>query len=139
MYRWVELFVSIRFLCRIWTLIPQSRIFSPQYGVLLRVRSKQMRLSSIVSVLLTRLPTKSFSIGADLFMQSGQEVILDVSKTVKTARMTVTDKIGVKTENPVNDFQVGDNQEFFISLDNRDLVTVNGNIFTSNLSFAKRA
>mgnify|MGYP003663846073 CR=1 FL=1 len=81
-------------------------------------------------------PTKSFSIGADLFMQSGQEVILDVSKTVKTARMTVTDKIGVKTENPVNDFQVGDNQEFFIGLDNRDLVTVNGNIFTSNLSFA---
>ena len=82
------------------------------------------------------VPTKSFSIGADLFMQSGQEVILDVSKTVKTARMTVTDKIGVKTENPVNDFQVGDNQEFFIGLDNRDLVTVNGNIFTSNLSFA---
>jgi len=81
-------------------------------------------------------PTKSFSIGADLFMQSGQEVILDVSKTVKTARMNVTDKIGVKTENPVNDFQVGDNQEFFVGLDNRDLVTVNGNIFTSNLSFA---
>ena len=81
------------------------------------------------------VPTKSFSIGADLFMQSGQEVILDVSKTIKTSRMTVTDKIGVKTENPVNDFQVGDNQEFFISLDNRDLVTVNGNIFTSNLSF----
>jgi hypothetical protein len=68
-------------------------------------------------------------------MQSGQEVILDVSKTIKTARMNVSDKIGIKTENPVNDFQVGDNQEFFISLDNRDLVTVNGNIFTSNLSF----
>ena len=84
------------------------------------------------------VPTKSFSIGADLFMQSGQEVILDVSKTIKTARMTVTDKIGVKTENPVNDFQVGDNQEFFISLDNRDLVTVNGNIFTSNLSFTNQ-
>ena len=82
------------------------------------------------------VPTKSFSIGADLFMQSGQEVILDVSKTIKTSRMNVTDKIGVKTENPVNDFQVGDNQEFFIGLDNRDLVTVNGNIFTSNLSFA---
>ena len=81
------------------------------------------------------VPTKSFSIGADLFMQSGQEVILDVSKTIKTARMNVSDKIGIKTENPVNDFQVGDNQEFFISLDNRDLVTVNGNIFTSNLSF----
>jgi hypothetical protein len=81
------------------------------------------------------VPTKSFSIGADLFMQSGQEVILDVSKTIKTARMNVSDKIGVKTENPVNDFQVGDNQEFFISLDNRDLVTVNGNIFTSNLAF----
>ena len=81
------------------------------------------------------VPTKSFSIGADLFMQSGQEVILDVSKTIKTARVNVTDKIGVKTENPVNDFQVGDNQEFFISLDNRDLVTVNGNIFTSNLFF----
>ena len=32
------------------------------------------------------VPTKSFSIGADLFMQSGQEVILDVSKTIKTAR-----------------------------------------------------
>ena len=57
-------------------------------------------------------------------------------KLSKTARMNVTDKIGVKTENPVNDFQVGDNQEFFIGLDNRDLVTVNGNIFTSNLSFA---
>jgi hypothetical protein len=84
------------------------------------------------------VPTKSFSIGADLFMESGQEVILDVSKTIKTARMTVTDKIGVKTENPVNDFQVGDNQEFFISLDNRDLVTVNGNIFTSNLSFTNQ-
>ena len=82
------------------------------------------------------VPTKSFSIGADLFMQSGQEIILDVSKTIKTSRMNVTDKIGVKTENPVNDFQVGDNQEFFIGLDNRDLVTVNGNIFTSNLSFA---
>ena len=84
------------------------------------------------------VPTKSFSIGADLFMESGQEVILDVSKTIKTARMTVTDKIGVKTENPVNDFQIGDNQEFFISLDNRDLVTVNGNIFTSNLSFTNQ-
>jgi hypothetical protein len=84
------------------------------------------------------VPTKSFSIGADLFMQSGQEVILDVSKTIKTARMNVTDKIGVKTQNPVNDFQVGDNQEFFISLDNRDLVTVNGNIFTSNLLFTNQ-
>ena len=32
------------------------------------------------------VPTKSFSIGADLFMQSGQEVILDVSKTIKTSQ-----------------------------------------------------
>lgn len=78
-------------------------------------------------------PTKSFSIGADLFMQSGQEVILDVSKTVKTARMNVTDKIGVKTTNPLHDFQVGDNQEFFIGVGNRDLVTINGNVLASNL------
>ena len=78
-------------------------------------------------------PTKSFSIGADLFMQSGQEIILDVSKTVKTARMNVTDKIGVKTTNPLHDFQVGDNQEFFIGVGNRDLVTINGNVLASNL------
>ena len=83
-------------------------------------------------------PTKSFSIGADLFMESGQEVILDVSKTVKTARMNVTDKIGVKTTNPVHDFQVGANQEFFIGTGNRDLVTVNGNILTSNLIFTNQ-
>ena len=79
------------------------------------------------------VPTKSFSIGADLFMQSGQEIILDVSKTVKTARMNVTDKIGVKTTNPLHDFQVGDNQEFFIGVGNRDLVTINGNVLASNL------
>ena len=78
-------------------------------------------------------PTKSFSIGADLFMQSGQEIILDVSKTVKTARMNVTDKIGVKTTNPLHDFQVGDNQEFFIGVGNRDLVTINCNVLASNL------
>ena len=78
-------------------------------------------------------PTKSFSIGADLFMQSGQEIILDVSKTVKTARMNVTDKICVKTTNPLHDFQVGDNQEFFIGVGNRDLVTINGNVLASNL------
>jgi len=78
-------------------------------------------------------PTKSFSIGADLFMQSGQEIILDVSKTIKTARMNVSDKIGVKTTTPLHDFQVGDNQEFFIGVGNRDLVTVNGNVLTYNL------
>ena len=83
-------------------------------------------------------PTKSFSIGADLFMESGQEVILDVSKTVKAARMNITDKIGVKTTNPVHDFQVGANQEFFIGTGNRDLVTVNGNILTSNLIFTNQ-
>lgn len=81
------------------------------------------------------VPTKSFSIGADLFMESGQEVILDVSKTIKSARMNVTDKIGVKTSNPLHDFQVGDNQEFFIGTGNRDLVTVNGNILASNMTF----
>lgn len=81
------------------------------------------------------VPTKSFSIGADLFMESGQEVILDVSKTIKSARMNITDKIGVKTNNPLHDFQVGDNQEFFIGTENRDLVTVNGNILVSNMTF----
>ena len=83
-------------------------------------------------------PTKSFSIGADLFMESGQEVILDVSKTINTVRMNVADKIGVKTTNPVHDFQVGANQEFFIGTGNRDLVTVNGNILTSNLIFTNQ-
>jgi len=51
-------------------------------------------------------PTKSFSIGADLFMQSGQEIILDVSKTIKTARMNVSDKIGVKTTTPYMIFKL---------------------------------
>src|SRR5210317_846538 len=78
-------------------------------------------------------PTQAFSLGSDLYMNPGQEIVVDSNKTMRSARLLVTDKIGVRVENPLNDFQIGESANIFMSLENRDIVTVRGNVATTAL------
>ena len=83
-------------------------------------------------------PTANLSVGTDLFMNDGQEIILDVKKSIQTERLFINDKVGFGTTNPTKTLQVVKSGVDRLIVDTNqgaeNLFLVYGNAFASNLS-----
>lgn len=78
--------------------------------------------------------TKSFSMGTSLFMDnSAPNIVLDVTKGIRSERLYVNDKIGIAAPAATNEFQIGPNNEFTIDRDNIHLVNAKGNVIANNV------
>ena len=79
-------------------------------------------------------PTKNISIGSNIFVDdTSTNIVLDVTKGVRTERLYVNDKIGISAPNAINEFQIGPNNEFIIDRRNEHLVTAQGNVSATNV------
>ena len=79
-------------------------------------------------------PTKQISIGSNIFVEdTGTNIVLDVTKGIRTERLYVNDKIGIGAPNATNEFQIGPNNEFVIDRSNEHLVTLHGNVSATNV------
>jgi hypothetical protein len=78
--------------------------------------------------------TKNFSMGTSLFMDnSAPNIVLDVTKGIRSERLYVNDKIGIAAPAATNEFQIGPNNEFTIDRDNIHLVNAKGNVIANNV------
>ncbi len=82
-------------------------------------------------------PTANLSVGTDLFIRNGQEIILDVKKSIRAERVFINDKVGFGTTNPTRTIEVVKlGQDKFIVDTNQDaenLMSVFGNTFSRNI------
>ena len=79
-------------------------------------------------------PTKNISIGSNIFVEdTATNIVLDVTKGVRTERLYVNDKIGISAPGAINEFQIGPNNEFIIDRRNEHLVTAQGNVSATNV------
>ena len=79
-------------------------------------------------------PTKNVSIGSNIFVEdTATNIVLDVTKGIRTERLYVNDKIGISAPNAINEFQIGPNNEFIIDRRNEHLVTAQGNVSATNV------
>ena len=79
-------------------------------------------------------PTKQISIGSNIFVEdTATNIVLDVTKGIRTERLYVNDKIGIGAPNATNEFQIGPNNEFVIDRSNEHLVTLQGNVSATNV------
>jgi hypothetical protein len=78
--------------------------------------------------------TKNFSMGTSLFMDnSAPNIVLDVTKGIRSERLYVNDKIGIAAPAATNEFQIGSNNEFTIDRNNIHLVNAKGNVIANNV------
>ena len=79
-------------------------------------------------------PTKNFSMGTAIMMDnSAPNIVLDVTKGIRSERIFVNDKIAIAAPAATNEFQIGPNNEFVIDRDNVHLVTLKGNVSATNV------
>lgn len=79
-------------------------------------------------------PTKNFSMGTAIMMDnSAPNIVLDVTKGIRSERIFVNDKLAISAPAATNEFQIGPNNEFVIDRDNVHLVTLKGNVSATNV------
>ena len=79
-------------------------------------------------------PTKNISIGSNIFVEdTATNIVLDVTKGIRTERLYVNDKLGIAAPSATNEFQIGPNNEFVIDRGNEHLVTLQGNVSATNV------
>ena len=79
-------------------------------------------------------PTKNISIGSNIFVEdTATNIVLDVTKGIRTERLYVNDKIGIAAPSATNEFQIGPNNEFVIDRSNEHLLTLKGNVSATNV------
>jgi hypothetical protein len=80
-------------------------------------------------------PSKSLSIGDKFFVDETDTIILDLQGRGRASRFFVTDQLSIGTTNPTKAFQVdsGGSTKVAIDLTGRDLMTVSGNLVTTNV------
>jgi hypothetical protein len=79
-------------------------------------------------------PTKNFSMGTAIMMDnSATNIVLDVTKGIRSERIYANDKIAIAAPGATNEFQIGPNNEFVIDRDNVHLVTLKGNVSATNV------
>jgi len=79
-------------------------------------------------------PTKQISIGSSFFVDStATNIVLDVTKGIRSERLYVNDKIGIAAPNATNEFQIGPNNEFVIDRQNIHLLNAKGNVIANNV------
>jgi len=77
-------------------------------------------------------PTKNFTVGEKVFMDENDSIVVDILARARAQRMFVTDQLAVGTTNPTKAFQITD--KVLVDIVGKDLLTVNGNTVTSNIS-----
>lgn len=79
-------------------------------------------------------PTKNISIGSNIFVEdTATNIVLDVTKGIRTERLYVNNKLGIAAPNATNEFQIGPNAEFVINRASEHLVTARGNVSATNV------
>ena len=79
-------------------------------------------------------PTKNISIGSNIFVEdTATNIVLDVTKGIRTERLYVNDKIGIAAPSATNEFQIGPNNELVIDRANEHLLTLKGNVSATNV------
>ena len=79
-------------------------------------------------------PTKNISIGSNIFVEdTATNIVLDVTKGIRSERLYVNDKLGIAAPSATNEFQIGPNNEFIIDRSNEHLVTLQGNVSATNV------
>ena len=85
--------------------------------------------------LANNIPTKQFSVGNKLFIDKDDTHVFDLKASGRADRIFINNQLAVGTINPTNAFQVndGNTNKVNIDLSGKDLMTVNGNLVTTNL------
>ena len=79
-------------------------------------------------------PTKNISIGSNIFVDDiATNIVLDVTKGIRTERLYINDKIGIAAPSATNEFQIGPNNELVIDRANEHLLTLKGNVSATNV------
>ena len=80
-------------------------------------------------------PSKSFSVGNKLFIDKDDLIVFDLKERGRASRFFVDNQLGIGTTNPTRAFQVnsGNTRKVDIDLTGKDLMTVNGNLVSTNV------
>ena len=80
-------------------------------------------------------PPHNFDLGTNLWMNDETDIVLSVKKQTQLERLFVENQIGVRTNNPLFAFQVGDTvgSRVFVDNEGEDLLVVEGNVNCTNL------
>jgi hypothetical protein len=104
------------------------------------IEANEIKLDTINNVkgrlaLSNAVPTKQFSLGNKLFMDKDDTIVFDLKERGRASRFFVTDQLAVGTTNPTKAFQVnsGATRKVDIDLTGRNLMTVSGNLVSTNV------
>jgi hypothetical protein len=104
------------------------------------IEANEIKLDTINNVkgrlaLSNAVPTKQFSLGNKLFMDTDDTIVFDLKERGRASRFFVTNQLAVGTTNPTKAFQVnsGATRKVDIDLTGRNLMTVSGNLVSTNV------
>jgi len=104
------------------------------------IEANEIKLDTINNVkgrlaLSNAVPTKQFSLGNKLFMDKDDTIVFDLKERGRASRFFVTNQLAVGTTNPTKAFQVnsGATRKVDIDLTGRNLMTVSGNLVSTNV------
>jgi hypothetical protein len=80
-------------------------------------------------------PTKSLSVGDQFFVDETETIVLDLKGRGRASRFFIDDQLAIGTTNPTKAFQInsGDSNKVNVDLIGKDLMTVSGNLVTTNV------
>jgi hypothetical protein len=104
------------------------------------IEANEIKLDTINNVkgrlaLANTIPTKQFSVGEKLFIDKDDTIVFDLKARGKASRFFVDNQLAIGTTNPTNAFQInsGATKKVIVDLSGRDLMTVNGNLVSTNV------
>src|SRR5210317_905804 len=104
------------------------------------IEANEIKLDTINNVkgrlaLSNAIPTKQFSLGNKLFMDKDDTIVFDLKARGRASRFFVENQFAIGTTNPTNAFQInsGATKKVIVDLSGRDLMTVNGNLVSTNV------
>ena len=86
------------------------------------------------------LPTKSLTVGTKFFVDETDTIVLDLKGRGKAERFFVENQLAIGTTNPTKAFQIdsGGSTKVAVDVTGRDLMTVSGNLVTTNVIVSDR-
>jgi hypothetical protein len=104
------------------------------------IEANEIKLDTINNVkgrlaLSNAVPTKQFSLGNKLFMDKDDTITFDLKSRGRASRFFVDNQFAIGTTNPTNAFQInsGATKKVEVDLSGRDLMTVSGNLVSTNV------
>src|SRR6056300_771499 len=86
------------------------------------------------------VPTKSLSVGNRFFVDATDIIVADIKGRARAERLFVENQFAIGTNNPTNAFQIdsGGDSKVIVDLTGRDLMTVSGNLVSTNVIVTDR-